>query len=308
MDLSVIIVSYRSAKDIGVCIASVKERFRDVEYEIIVVNNYAGDEELALLAAEHPDIIVLDDGENKGFGRGNNAGAAVARGRYLCYMNPDIIVLGDIAPLLAWMRENPDIGMAGPLLRNQDMTLQESCRELPTPDNWFAFVFSLNSLFPKVKAWGNYSMKGFPYKGDADAGWVSGAYLVAPRQLMQEIGGFDPAFFMYCEDTDLCWKVRDAGYRVVFSDRCEAIHIGGTTSASKSEFKARALTESYEILWRKRYGEADVRRMMRQTYRSAQWKAFCYGVLCALRLSGRKTEAPYNRIVASILRDKLRGA
>lgn len=306
MDLSIIIVSYKSTQDIVNCVASIRGHFKDFAYEIIIVNNFSGDAALYEMAGQNPDLILLDDGENKGYGRANNAGTAIAKGKYICYMNPDIIITKNVLPLLVWMDGNPQIGMAGPLLRNSDLSIQHSCRELPSPDNWFAFVFSLNTLFPKITAWGNYSMMGFPYSGDAEVGWVSGAYMLTSRALMEEVGGFDPAFFMYCEDTDLCWKVREAGYTVMFSDRSEAIHIGGTTSVSKSEFKARALTESYEILWKKHYSESDAHRMMRQTMHSASLKAFCYGLFRALRLSDNKAEGSYNKTVASTLRRRLK--
>jgi len=122
---------------------------------------------------------------------------------------------------------------------------------------------------------------------------------------MEELNGFDPAFFMYNEDVDLCWRVQKAGYKVVFSDRSEAIHIGGVTSGNKSNFKAREMMKSYAILWEKHFSEKDVRRLLRVTYWSAKLKSLCWSAICAVRLSKKTNEKEYNTLMAEIARRQL---
>ena len=306
MDISIIIVGYKCCSDIENTVASVKKHFTGFEYEMIVVNNYAGDEELPSLMAKFPELIVIDNGTNPGFGIANNSGLAVAKGEYICFMNPDIIILNNILPLMQMLESDDSIGLIGPLLRNSDLSVQLSRHYLPTPKNWFAFCFSLNSIFPKITIWGNYSGNDFSYKGDAESGWVSGAFMLTRRTLMNKIGGFDPSFFMYSEDVDLCWMVQDAGYKVMFSDKSEAIHIGGVTSASKSLSKARMMAQSRIILWKKHYQKRDVRRLILSTYQSSALKAICWTMLCAMRISKKTNERDYNWLMAKLMREELK--
>jgi len=305
MDLSVIIVGYNCCGEIEQNLASMEEHFAGFEYEVIIVNNYPGDGEIHDLAGRHPGLVVLDDGINHGFGRANNRGLSVAKGRYICFLNPDIIILNNILPLIRLMDQDKTIGLAAPLLRNRDMSIQQSCYELPRPVNWFSYTFYLNALFPRVTLWGNYLRSDYDRKGDADVGWVGGAYMLTRKSLMDELGGFDPEFFMYCEDTDLCWRLRNAGYRTVYSDRSEAVHLGGVTTSSKSARKAGMMVQSFELLWGKYYGAGTVRRMLKVTYYGAALKIFCWKAMSLLRLGERKDEIEYNRAVTEAIQKSL---
>lgn len=305
MDLSIIIVGYKCCPDIENAVISIHEHFKDISYEIILVNNYAGDELLPDLIARHPDIILIDNGINSGFGVGNNAGLAVAKGKYVCFLNPDIIIVNSILPLLSVMESDGNIGLIGPLLRNIDRTVQLSHQDLPSLRYWFDKCFYVNTLRRKLAIRNNGAGNDPVDEEDIEAGWVSGAYMLTRSDLMEKLGGFDPAIFMYNEDVDLCWRVHDAGYRILFSSKSEAIHIGGVTSDSKSDFKARTMVTSLVIVWNKHFSEKDIRILLRMTYWSALLKAFSLTVLCALRQGANKNTRDYYRVRAESARNQI---
>ncbi len=307
MELSIIIVGYHCFEDIGRCVESIRNCYTDVLYEIIVVNNYKDDERLPAFVARHPEILILDDGINKGFGRANNVGLRAAKGKYICFLNPDVIVLKSIRPLMERMEADGTIGIVGPLLRNTDRSVQQSCNQLPTPKNWFAFVFSLNKLFPKVTFWGNYPRHDFSYQGETETGWVSGAFILTTKAIMDQVGGFDDRFFMYCEDTDLCWMVHDAGYKILFSDASEAIHIGGVVTPDKSENQTRMIAKSTQILWRKYYDEKTTKRMLQYTFVSAKLKRLCYRLSGLLGSDRAQKSADHFALLALLVGKQLAG-
>lgn len=253
MDLSVVIVSYKSSGEIKNCLETIEKHFCGFVYEVIVVNNYTPDAALAAVAAEYPGLILLESGENKGFGYACNVGLEAAKGRYVCFLNPDTLVINNPQPALDLLDKTPKIGLLGPLLRNQDGSLQRSCYQIPAPRNWFSYQFYLNAIFPKVRWWGNYPRFDFTYQNNEEVGWVSGAYMLMPAALAKEIGGFDERFFLYCEDLDLCWKVRDAGKEVWFTNCCAAIHLGGSSTGGKNAVSAKRMADAHFLLFSKRF-------------------------------------------------------
>lgn len=285
MDLSIVVVNYHSYDDIQNNLASMIRHFEGFSYEVIIVNNDAEDKKITTVSDQYDFVKVLDHGINYGFGRACNAGVMAAQGKYICYLNPDIIILNNLLPLIKKLEEDETIGLIAPRLKNADGTIQRSCYEFPGQKNWLAFNFYFNRLFPRVKWWGNFPMTYFDGGHDAAVDWVSGAYMVLRKSVADQVGGFSPEFFMYSEDTDICWKIRDAGYGVLFCGDSEAIHIGGTSSSPKSAWQATEMAKSYLILWNKHYDLNAVKKLCRIT----RWGAMLKGSFWRLRKQFRRT-------------------
>lgn len=302
MDLSVIIVSYNSYDDIKKCIESMKTHFTNLIYEIIVVNNFKNDNQIIKLQSQYENIVLLDNSQKNGFGAANNMGHKYAKGEYVCFMNPDIIVLNNILPLIEILKQNKNIGMIGPLLKNEDLSLQRSCYQLPSPKNWFSYNMYLNTLFPKTSFWGNYPMFNFDYDNTAQVGWISGAYMLSPKHVIDEIKGFDENFFMYCEDTDICWSIIDAGYNIYFSNKSEAIHLGGTSAGSKSEFCAKNMAISHRKLFEKKYSKNKINKMIRYSVLGSRLRAMHWKRKAKNGDQNAKNEYLYYKIFADTLK------
>lgn len=293
IDVSIIIVSYKSMDEILVNIQSIRNNITSCSYEILVVNNYVQDWQLsvALNALQH--VRVIEAGENLGFGRANNLGLKQARGRYILFANPDIEFLSDIGALVEALEKDPCIGLIGPATYTADRRILPSCGEYPGVRNTFACQFFLNHLFPKIQWWGNYAMKYFDFKATRQVDWISGAFMLGRKTTLERIGGFDPDFFMYSEDVDICWRLKKAGFTIVFSDKASIIHYVGHAVESKSINKARFLLESSEVLWRKHYKPRTVRILFAILCMGSVLRKVGWQVVNLLRKSKNKNMIPY---------------
>ncbi|MDE3096360.1 MAG: glycosyltransferase family 2 protein [Chloroflexota bacterium] len=248
VEASAVIVTYNSAWCIGRCLASLREHTRGVEYEAIVVDNASSDATCDVVAREHPWARLVARPRNDGLSAAINDGVAVAAGAYIAVLNPDAHVDADVlAPLAAYLRAHADAGVVAPKLLDDDGTLQLSCRAFPGYSTaLFNRYSALTRLFPGNRLSRAYLLSDFDHTSERDVDWVSGAALMLPRRVFDEVGGWDPGFFMFNEDVDLCRRVRDAGYRVVYDPSVAVYHtIGVSKSAS-----ARMVVERHKSMWR----------------------------------------------------------
>lgn len=261
VELSIIIVSYNSYNEIAANIESIFNWLKSFTFEIIIVNNYAGDAQLYKLADADNTVRIIESGANLGFAKANNIGVHEAKGEFILFLNPDTLMLSDINALLVLLKTDDKIGLIGPLVKNRDLTLLPSCGEYPTIKNWLSSNLFLNKLFPKVRFWGNLPMGYFKYRGIEEVDWISGAFMLGRKDVINRIGGFDESFFMFCEDIDICWRMNKAGYKIIFSDQAGIIHLVGHSVKKKSAAKAKMMVDSLSILLRKFYNSDYAKKM-----------------------------------------------
>lgn len=234
MDISIIIVNYKSKKKTASCVDSVlSSDLGGINYEIIVVDNNSKDGIKDLLSKKYPQVVFLQSNKNLGMGGGNNLGINVSKGEFVLILNPDTLVANNSIRLLYnFIKNNLEIGIVGPKLLNPDGTLQYSCLRFPhlmTP----IFRRTFLGKFAK-KHLDKFLMKEFDHNSVKDADWILGSCLMIRNKILKEItSGFDKRFFMYFEDTDLCRRVKDAGFRVVYFPKVTVIHDHMRDSAKK---------------------------------------------------------------------------
>lgn len=238
MTISVIIVSYNSGTLLLECVQSVLCSSADVE--VIVSDNDSTDcsiEALAELTSRDPRLVILRNSGNLGFAKGNNTALARASGDYVLFLNPDCIVGRDaLAQMIAAMDAHPNAGMAGCLIRNPDGSEQSGCRrQIPTPRHALARMFVLgqrknlksNHLLTDLDP-----LPEVPTPVEA----ISGAFMFIRRELLKQIGSFDEAYFMHWEDLDLCLRIRNAGWDILFVPSVEIVHFKGRSSNQRPIF------------------------------------------------------------------------
>lgn len=232
MDISIVIVSWNAQEYLVKCLRSIMETRGYLNLEVIVVDNASTDGSSNAVAQEFPWVQVIQSRENLGFARGNNVGIARSRGRYVCLINSDVIVLeGCLQGLMKFMDANPAVGLAGPRILNPDGTLQISMRRSPSLwANWGQAFFLdrvplVHTLFPRVEIQ--------PLEGDGiqDAPVLYGMFWIASRRALEQVGGLDEDYFMYGEDVDWCRRFHAAEWQVKYYPFSEAIHFGGASSA-----------------------------------------------------------------------------
>jgi len=235
MDVSIVIVNYNTRRFLDECIQSIK-RETSVSHEIIVVDNASTDDSCAMVRAKHPDVHLIENHENVGFAKANNQGFALAKGRYYFMLNPDTVVIEKaIDKLIAFMDANPDVGICGPKNIGPDGSLQYSCDHFPSIWNTFCSYANLANRYPKSKIFGRQGMRYWDYAASRDVERIMGCSLLTRASVFKSLGGLDERFFMYFEETDLCFRASKALNRIVFVSAATIIHFGGASAKNSSE-------------------------------------------------------------------------
>jgi GT2 family glycosyltransferase len=239
-DISVSIVSYNTRDLLRACLQALRERAEsgEVTLEIIVADNASRDGSADMVEREFPAVKLIRTGGNLGYGRANNKALAQARGRYFFVLNSDTEVLpGALSTLRDWMDAHPNVGVAGAQLMMPDGRPQDSCAGDPT---LLAFVWEqtyLNKLLPESVITGAYNKTYLDLTKEREVEQVVGACMCVRREAWQQVGGFDPTYFMYFEDTDLCMRLRREGWPIYFVPQARILHQLG---ASSRDWQSRA--------------------------------------------------------------------
>ncbi len=238
MDLSIVIVNYKSEEKTLACLNAIKAGdMSGLKYEIIVVDNASGDEMRDVLRL-HKDIYFKRSSQNLGMGGGNNYGIKDARGKYILVLNPDTLVSPKaIKTLFEYIKNHLEAGIVGPKLLNTDGSLQYSCARFPkfyTPLLRRTFVGKLGK-----KHLANFMMMDFGHDVIRPVDWLMGSCLMINREALQKIGGgFDESFFMYFEDIDLCRRMWKAGFKVIYNPEVVVVHDHARQSARAPWYSA----------------------------------------------------------------------
>ena len=249
MDVSIIIVNYKTVPLIIDCIHSIYDKVHDIEYEIIVVDNHSEDNFEELLNAEfEQQIICIPLSENLGFGRANNEGFRVAKGRNIFCLNPDTMLINNAVKILSDVLDNhPNIGICGGNLYNKGMMPCLSYRKLFPSILWE--INGCLNYFPERLFIGKSHEHNFNSRMLSVA-YITGADLMIKRELIEKYGFFDPTFFMYYEDTELCYRIHKKGFGVYSVPEARIFHYEGK-SCSHLERKATMNFTGREIFYRK---------------------------------------------------------
>ena len=262
VDVTVIIVTYNSADCIAACVESVLAQ-TGVAFEIVVVDNASADDTLARL--KNLKCRVISSAENLGFGRGNNLGFASSSGRYIYLLNPDARIEGDnsLAELCRRMDANPRWGMAGTFIR-----AAEGHAESP-PATEYPGARHVRRDFSKL-----------PGK----IAWIMGASMIVRRGLYEKLGGFDPGFFLYSEETDFCLRLRELGFEIGHIPEVAVSHIGGASEDPRDPYDVSARKLRGLLLFRqKHYPPDDCVFLAKRDLRRARWRMFWNGLLARLQ-------------------------
>lgn len=248
--VSVVIVSFNTSSTLHDCLVSLREAACETILEIIVADNNSTDGTRQMVRECFPEVRLIANEENLGFGVANNQGVTVAHGKYVLLLNSDTLVRhGAIERLVAEVEEAPEIGLVGPRLVGIDGKPQRSAFRFPSPPVLLLEQLSLISfiLSPcKQHARGHHDHV-------CAVDWLLGACLLGRRDLLLSLGPFDPDFFMYAEDVDLCYRVRQAGREVCYVPVSTITHLGGVSSRRDRARMAVQSTASMYLFYRKHY-------------------------------------------------------
>jgi len=231
MDLTTLIVNYNTAGLLPECIGALRKSAKNITHEIILLDNASVDDSVSLLKREYSDCKLIFNNNNVGFGRGNNQCIPFVHGRYVLLLNTDAFVSEDtIDKTISYMDAHVECGVLGVKLLGRDGELQPSCRYFPRPWNLFLRGLGLQRFFKGVR---DVDDMGWGHDEPRQCDWVPGCYYLIRREVIDEVGLFDPRYFLYYEEVDHCFATKKAGWQVHFyADTC-VVHIGGESAKTE---------------------------------------------------------------------------
>lgn len=262
-DLSIIILSYNTADLLKDCIDSIYKTTSETSFEVIVVDNNSTDDSVEVIRKNFPKVKIVQSKSNVGFAKGNNMARNIVTGKYVLFLNSDTLVNNSsIASSLDYLKNRSKIGaLTCKVLLTSGQLDPDTRRSFPTP--WVALThFSkLDRIFPKSRLFASY------WYGYVDQSKVhsievlQGAFCMMPKRVLEKINWFDEDYFLDGEDIDLCWKVKQLGYDIVYYPMVSIVHIKGASKGKDKkikkgfEIRKRAVlagVESMEIFYKKR--------------------------------------------------------
>ncbi len=249
MDLSIIIVNYNAAPYLARCLTSIESCLSGITCEVCVVDNASTDCTRMLIGNRFPGVQIIANDRNLGFAAGVNQGLEKTNGRYILWLNPDTEILdGGMTELLRYLKREPEVGIIGPQIVDPGGTIQLSCRSFPL---YRTILFHRYSLLTRWLPQNRYSREylhtDWDHTSIREVDWVSGACLLHRRVVLDDIGGLDERFFMYCEDVDFCLRARQVGWKVHYHPGMQVLHhIGGSSRQSP----VLMAVERHRSMWR----------------------------------------------------------
>ncbi len=251
-DVSVIIVSYNTRDLLRECLHSVQAGTSALNAEILVVDNASTDGSPAMITQEFPGVRLFESHVNLGFGAANNCAFEGALGRYFVLLNSDAFLAPEaIALAVQHMDANPNCGMGGGRLVGRDGSWQPSGRTFHSVLRDAIVLTGLAAKFPRSRFFGGLDRTWADEHTPAEVDWVPGAFGIIRPEALRKVGNFDPDFFLYYEEVDLCFRLKQAGYTICYWPDVVITHIGGESSRQLTSL-AFSPQSSQVVLWRMR--------------------------------------------------------
>jgi GT2 family glycosyltransferase len=281
MKLSIVIICWNDLRVIRDCLRSIYEGTHATDFEVVVSDNGSVDNSIEFIRRHYPEVRIVENQQNLGFARGNNAGIGASCGEYILILNPDTIIHdGALDKLVAFADRHSEAGAFGCRVLNPDGTYQVSARLFPTVWRYWVSALGLSKLSSF------FIYEEYPrWRGDTERSidWQSGCCVMFRGNLLKRLGGFDEQFFYHFEEVDLCRRVWTAGYPILFIPEAVITHLGGQ---SVGRFPVRFEIEKHRSRYRyfyKHFGARAARNCRRLSIVKIRVRQFGYGLLNVLR-------------------------
>ncbi|MBN1223797.1 MAG: glycosyltransferase family 2 protein [Candidatus Aminicenantes bacterium] len=237
-DLAVIIINWNTKDLLRQCIDAVRTNTRRLSVQIIVVDNQSRDGSPEMVERDFPEVLLIKNKVNRGYGGAGNQGLEAARGKYALILNSDVKVNPHcLDGMFEFMESRPDIGASSCRLTFPDGTLQHSCRKFPSFKAYVLMLLGIRRLFPNMRPFREYLMLDWDHSEIRPVDQIMGSFLFLRSRAVEQVGGFDERFWMYFEEVDLCLRIRKAGWAIVHYPYVSAVHFLSKSSEQWGEVK-----------------------------------------------------------------------
>lgn len=257
-DVSVAIVHYGTPELLRTCLEALRSGMRGVAAEVFVIDNDSPAFDPVECHRAFPGVNVIRNSANVGFATASNQALRIAQGRYLLLLNPDAFVEPDtLAVMVDYLDQRPDIGCATCRVELEDGSLDLACRRLfPTPERSLYRFTMLSRVFARSRRFAQYNLTYLDEGLETDIDQPCGAFMMVRSEIREQIGLLDERFFMYGEDTDWAFRIKAAGWRIVYTPITKVRHVKRASSRRDRSRTIRHFHESMRIFYRKHYWES----------------------------------------------------
>lgn len=257
LDVSIIIVNFNTRQLTLDCLASMYASQTSYKYEVIVIDNASHDGSVEAIREVYPDVQLIANQNNTGFAVANNQGMELAKGRYILLLNSDTVVQPDtLHTMIYFMDRHPEMGASGCKVILPDGSLDKACkRGFPTPSASFYYAFGISRLFPDRPKFNQYQLGHLSPDDEYPVDCLVGAFMLVRRETIDQVGGLDETFFMYGEDIDWCYRIKEAGWGIFYYPRTYIVHYKGGSARRKP---LKITYEFHRAMWvfhRKHYAK-----------------------------------------------------
>lgn len=254
MKLSVITVTWNNVDLIAKQIESVRSGVHNVELEQIIIDNGSTDATVQLIQKKYPEVVLIANQDNAGFAAANNQGFARASGDYLLFLNPDMQVQpGSLDVIVQWLQDHPDVGIVSPKLIDETGQVNWDATPRRFPRLWeqIALLLKLPHIFPRLLD--AYHMKNFQFEVEQPVDSVRGSFMLMRKDVAKTLGfAFDPRYFFWYEDVDLCREVKRLGLQVMYTPLITCVdYVGQSFKKRDTLWKQKNFTRSMLTYYQK---------------------------------------------------------
>lgn len=219
VELSVILVNYNGVQYLEACLDSIQENLNGINFEIVLIDNNSQDDSCLFLKKNYPNVQLIESKENNGFGKGNNLAVQQAKGEYLLLLNVDTVLQDQLKVAFDYLKRHKEIGALGINMWNGNKEYLQAAGKFPNMVNliWMKKAFQFHKDFIS----GQFSKQTY------EVDWLTGSFILMPKFVYTEIGGFDEDYFLYVEDVDFCKRIADLGYKRIFYSKLNYVHYVG---------------------------------------------------------------------------------
>ena len=270
-ELSVIIVNYNTKELLDNCLASIFKAAKPRGgLQVIVVDNGSKDGSVEMVKSKYPQVTLHQNSENLGFSRGNNQGVSASDSRFVLFLNSDTLVKHySLVKPLKYISNHPRVGAITVKLFLKDGSIDyDNHRGFPDPWTSFSKFTGLSKLFPNSTFFNNYYLGFKKLNSIHSIPVTAGSYMMMPTKLFKDLGGWDESYFFYGEDIDLCFRIGQAGYKIIYYPKVSILHLRGASSGLRKESAkiassskenrlkvAKASTDAWKIFYKKHYSK-----------------------------------------------------
>jgi GT2 family glycosyltransferase len=253
--IAVVIVNYNTREYLRACLESV---CAEAPVETIVVDNASSDGSAEMVRAGYPRVRLYANRRNIGYGAAANQAIAGSTATYVLLLNSDTLLpAGALQALSSYLDRTPRAAVVGPRLVNPDGTLQRSCFRFPGTFWWFVDNDDVSGFFRHLPVLRNRLLRTWSHRCARVVPWIKGAAIAIRKSAFDSVGGFDESFFLYFEETDLCYRLRTAGWETHFAPHPTITHVGEASTAQYRTDMTVQLVAShlrfchrhYSVLW-----------------------------------------------------------